>query len=98
MFLHSHPMSALVSMPLSRAMWLSASKFRADPWYRGAEVDALSKQEAAMGGGPTRETTSIGARAIESRAYESRRKGSRSFPGILGQGLPSASRRRRCKI
>jgi hypothetical protein len=30
-------------------MWLAASKFRADPWYRGAEVDALSKQEAAMG-------------------------------------------------
>ena len=49
MFLHSHPMSALVLMPLSRAMWLAASKFRADPWYRGAEVDALSKQEAAMG-------------------------------------------------
>jgi hypothetical protein len=49
MFLHSHPMSALVSMPLSRAMWLAASKLRADPWYRGAEVDALSKQEAAMG-------------------------------------------------
>ena len=29
-------------------MWLAASKFRADPWYRGAEVDALSKQEAAI--------------------------------------------------